>query len=348
MRGKVPKPLEVTYQRKDGTVGWSEIHIALLQAEGRKLGIQVVQRDITEHKQAEQAMRESEERYRSLVESTDDAVYLIKRDMRYEFANKKYLSRLGLSSAELIGQEYGRFHPSDMSEEFIKKIDQVFRSGKPMIYEHLSHRDNKYFLRTLSPVTGEKPGEIRAITVTSKDITERKKIQEVLKESEEMYRSLIERANDGIGIFQNDMMIKFVNDMLAKMVGYEVEELVGKQFQNFIPAEDIQELTERYKQRMAGVPLPSIYEISLRKKSGEKIFVEINAGLIQHEGKAADLAFIRDITERKQAEEALAESERRYREPVEAASDVVYTTDPDGHFTYVNPPAKKTDRLFGG
>ena len=164
-------------------------------------------RDITKRKQAEEALRDNEERYRSLVESTDDAVYLIGRDMRYEFANRKYLSRLGLSSAELIGQEYGRFHPSDTSEEFVKKIDQVFRSGKPMIYEHLSHRDNKYFLRTLSPVTGEKPGEIRAITVTSKDITERKQAEEALSNSEERFRRLYEASFEGIVIHDEGIII---------------------------------------------------------------------------------------------------------------------------------------------
>ncbi len=147
---------------------------------------------VAEIEQVEVALRESEERYRSLVESTDDAVYLLGRDMRYEFANRKYLSRLGLSLAELIGQEYGKLHPWDKGEELAKKVDQVIKSGKPMTYEYLSHRDGRYFLRTLSPVIGEKPGEIRVITITSKDITERKKAEEKIQEQYQFLEHILD------------------------------------------------------------------------------------------------------------------------------------------------------------
>ncbi|MFC1620054.1 PAS domain S-box protein [Candidatus Neomarinimicrobiota bacterium] len=217
IRGKVPEPFEMTYRRKDGTTGWSEVYVSLLQEEGRKLGVQVLQRDTTKQKQVEDALRESEEKY----------------------------------------------------------------------------------------------------------------------------RSVIERANDGIGIIQDNSVIKFVNTQMARMLGYQVAELIDRRFTDFILAENVQELINRSNKRFAGEPVPSVYELRLLKKSGEEIDVEINAGIIQFEGKPADLAFVRDITERKRAEEALEASERRYRELVEDASDVVYTTDPDGYFTYVNSPAKK-------
>ncbi len=180
---------ETKHRTKDGEIRDILVNSRAISIHGKDF-VMSIWRDITERRQAEEALRGSEGKYRSLVESTDDAVYLISRNMRYEFANGKYLSRLGLSLAELVGQEYGKLHPWDTNDEFAEKVDQVIKSGKPMVYEHLSHRDNKYFMRTLSPVIGEKPGEIKAITVTSKDITERKQAEKELSESREQLRSL--------------------------------------------------------------------------------------------------------------------------------------------------------------
>jgi PAS domain S-box-containing protein len=115
-------------------------------------------------------LRSGEERYRSLVESTEDSIYLIDRDYRYLFMNTKHQSRIGLEESQFIGRSYGDFHSGEGTKEFEKTIDTVFAVGRSVQQEHKSHRDNKYFLRTFSPVK-DRFGMVEAVTVVSKDVT---------------------------------------------------------------------------------------------------------------------------------------------------------------------------------
>ena len=137
-------------------------------------------RNVTERKQTENALRDSEEKYRSLVESTDDSIYLVDRDYKYVFINKRHLTRLGLSEGQCLGHPYSEFHSPEETQLFIEKADQVFISGNSIQHEYQSFRDGRYFLLTLSPVKGE-DGIINAITVISKDITEHKLMEEKLR-----------------------------------------------------------------------------------------------------------------------------------------------------------------------
>jgi diguanylate cyclase (GGDEF)-like protein/PAS domain S-box-containing protein len=122
----------------------------------------------------------SEERYRSLVESTEDSIYLVDRDGRYLFMNKKHLSRMGLSKKDFYGQDYSAFHSKEDTREFIEKIEKVFKTGKSLQYEYKGRHDDKYFLRTLSPVRG-KWRRITAVTIVSKDISRLKQLEENLR-----------------------------------------------------------------------------------------------------------------------------------------------------------------------
>lgn len=132
------------------------------------------------HMRTEEALQKSEEKYRSLVESTDDSVYLVDRDYKYLFMNKKHLSRLGFSEKHLIGRSYSEFHSTEETKDFIEKINEVFKKGEPVQHEHKSLRDGRYFLRTLSPVR-EPGGKIAAVSVISKNITEHKRLEEELR-----------------------------------------------------------------------------------------------------------------------------------------------------------------------
>jgi diguanylate cyclase (GGDEF)-like protein/PAS domain S-box-containing protein len=129
---------------------------------------------------SEDTLRKSEERYRSLVESTEDSIYLVDRKHCYVFMNQKHLSRLGYSADEFIGRPYSDFHSEEESREFTAAVDQVISTGKSLQQEHRSRRDNRYFLRTLSPVK-EPDGTVSAITVVSKHFTERKQMEEELR-----------------------------------------------------------------------------------------------------------------------------------------------------------------------
>jgi PAS domain S-box-containing protein len=148
--------------------------------------------------------------------------------------------------------------------------------------------------------------------VTYEDLTERKQAEAALRESEEKYRNVVERANDGIVIVQ-DGLLKYVNPQLAEIAGYAIEELTDSLFVNYIDPGQRARVSEYHKRRMAGEKAPARYESALRNKNGTKIDVEFNVGTVEYEGKPAALAMVRDITERKLAEQALQEKEAELR-----------------------------------
>ena len=133
------------------------------------------------------------------------------------------------------------------------------------------------------------------------DITEHKQDEEKLKASEDKYSTLVEKGNDGIIIIQ-DFVLKFVNSRMIELTGLTKEEVIGKPFYDYVSPEYKEMLTERVKKRLKGEEVPRRYEIDILSKDGSTIPVEINASLIEYEGRPADMAIVRDITERRQAE----------------------------------------------
>ncbi len=133
----------------------------------------------SERKRAEEALRDSEEKYRSLS-FTEDSMYFIDRECQYRFMNKAHLLRLGLSLDKVIGRSYGEFHSEEDTKKFADRVEAVFATGNSFQTEHRSERDNRYFLRTFSPVK-DLQRNITDVTVISKDITERKRAEEALK-----------------------------------------------------------------------------------------------------------------------------------------------------------------------
>jgi diguanylate cyclase (GGDEF)-like protein/PAS domain S-box-containing protein len=140
-----------------------------------------LEKEISERKKVEKALKKSEEQYRSLVESTDDSICIVDSNYRYVFINKKHLTRLGLSEDGYIGRLYNEFHSPEETKLFIEKADVVFNSGESVHHEYQSIQDGRYFLLTLSPAQ-RVDGTITAITVISKEITDYKKMQEQLRE----------------------------------------------------------------------------------------------------------------------------------------------------------------------
>ncbi len=130
-------------------------------------------------------LEKSEEKYRSLVEATEDSIFLVDRDSTYLFMNKNCLSRLGLADGAYAGRKYGEFHSPEATGDFIAKVDRAFLGGDSIRYEERSEKDGRYFLQTLSPVR-EPDGRVRAVSVLSKDITDLKQMQELIMQTEKM------------------------------------------------------------------------------------------------------------------------------------------------------------------
>ena len=281
-------------------------------------------------KRAEETLRESEEKYRSLA-STEDSMYLVDRDCRYLFMNERHLKRLGLSQNEIIGITYGEFHSGEDTSRFTKAVENVFETRESLLCEHRSERDNRNFLRTFSPVRSP-DGKTTAVTVVSKDITNRKQMEEALRESEEKYSTLVQQAKDGVIIIQ-DNILKFANEAMANILGYTIDEIENTPYINYVAHESRAMVASHVDARVAGEDVPQFYEAKLLRKDGTIIYAELSANVIQLSGKPADVGIIRDITERKRAEAELL----HLVTAIEQAAEGVYLTDTNWIIQYANP-----------
>ena len=180
---KTGKPTTVEHIHYD-SIG-SKLHvevstIPLINGKDEIYQIIHLSRDITDRKRAEEALKESEEKYRSLAASVD-SMYLVDRDYTYLFINEGYRMRFGLPLEEIIGRRYDEFHSEEDTKKFADCIREVCEAGKPIIKEHRSEKDGRYFLRTFTPIMGRSPvGEISKVVIVSKDITERKQAEKDL------------------------------------------------------------------------------------------------------------------------------------------------------------------------
>ncbi|MCG2722079.1 MAG: sensor domain-containing diguanylate cyclase [Thermodesulfovibrionales bacterium] len=134
---------------------------------------------IAEHNMTVELLTNSEEKYRSLVESTEDSIYVIDRNHKYLYMNKKHISELGLSENQIESALYSDFHSQEETKEFIEKTDKVFETGESVQHRFASQKSGKHFIQTLSPIK-RSDGIIIGLTVVSKDITELKSIEEKL------------------------------------------------------------------------------------------------------------------------------------------------------------------------
>ncbi len=185
-------------------------------------------------------------------------------------------------------------------------------------------------------------GRDNAILGVETEITERKKVKDALRKSEERFRSIVENSHEGIVILDDDFRIVYCNGELSRILGYSTEELIDKDFREFLDEENKALAVDYYIRRQKGENVPPRYELTIVRKDGEKKFVEISSSVIKDsEGKVESVVQILDIGESKQAEEALRESESRYRTLFEGVPVGLYRTAPDGRILDANPELVK-------
>lgn len=203
-----------------------------------------------------------------------------------------------------------------------------FRSKEPDIYKEQD-------LRLAERIGAQIAGAIANAHLYK----ELKKTEEWLRESGQRYQLLVENANEAILVIQ-DGAIKFLNSQTVESFGYSVEELISSPIFEFIHPEDRDRVSERYRQKINGDATPSRHTYRTIHKSGRIQWIEISSVRIEWEGRPATLNLITDITERRQAEKELFESVEKYRLLADNSSDVIWTMNLEGHFTYVSPSVK--------
>ena len=171
-------------------------------------------------------------------------------------------------------------------------------------------------------------------------VIELRNVKDNLKISENLYKEVVERANDGIVIIQ-DELIKYVNPRIEDILGYNINEVIETDFKKYIAEKEVSKVAGFYQKRMKGEIIPSVYETILKHKNKGSVYVELSTGLINYKGKPADLVVIRDINQRKQIEDILHQREQEFKLLVEEAPDIIARFDKEHRCLYVNSAIEK-------
>ena len=280
--------------------------------------------------------------YQFVIESAHDAIFFKDLESRYIIVNNKTLEAFGLPREDVIGKnDYELMLYKKEAEKNVNDDQIVFKSAKPKeVTKHMTGADGEeHWFQAIKVPQFDENGNVIGLVGIARDITKQKRIEQAVEESEEKYRNLIERANDGVIIVQ-DGVVKFVNNRMADLFGYSVEEVQDTPFLNYVFPDERKRIKDLHERRLKGEDVPDIYEMQALHNDGRKLDVETNSGIITYHGKPAVLAFVRDITERKQIEETLRESESRYKSLFNNNHSVMLVIDPkDGDIVDANPAA---------
>ncbi len=269
-----------------------------------------MQAEIAERRLVEAALRESEEKYRNVVENGNEGI-LVAQDGRLVFVNKAICDQLGYTKEELtaVPDPFTFIYPDDREMVFARHMRRLKGEMVPHIYEFrvLTKKGEAMWVRVTGvQITWEgKPATLNFFG----DIHDRKQAEEALRVSEERYRLLVENANDAIFIVQ-DQLIRFADPKTEGLFGYKEKELLRMSFIDFVHPEDKARVVEALKNNLTREELSGTYSFRIVNGAGEEFWGELNTASIMWEGRPAILNFLRDITVQKKLETQLRQAQK--------------------------------------
>jgi PAS domain S-box-containing protein len=288
----------------------------------------------------EEELRQRNELFRQITENVDDLVAVLDLDGRRIFNSPSYRNLFGNPQALVGADSFADIHPED--RERIKGIfKETARTG-------VGHRTEFRFLlpdgtnrhiESQGSVIRDKDGKVTNVVVVSRDVTERKRVEEELVAAETKFRTLVEQSIVGIYIIEGETFV-YVNPKMAEVLGYPVEELLSRPVLAVIVEEDRPLVERNIQERLRGRMRDARYELRMRRKDGRVIHAEVHGTVTEYAGKPAILGTLLDITERKQAEARVREQAALLDE----ARDAIFVRDLDQRVTYWN---KGAERLYG-
>jgi PAS domain S-box-containing protein len=306
---------ETRLRRYDGSVIWVELNVqARRGGDGRIVALEGSVTDITARWRAEAALRESEERYRTLAEAARDFIYIIGRDGALEYVNTPGAWALGSTPEALRGRPQMELFPEPVASRHAAALEIVVKSGEPLeaeSHDRLGGRD-VWLHSSLAPIFDD-GGQVRSVLGISRDITARREAEDALRHSEAQLQGVMNSVPDAIFVVSHpDRVIRFVNVTSAEIFGFAPDELVGQNTRCIYQTdEEYAAFGEKLRTALAGGHGRLRTEQIFTRKNGQNFPAELHGSFVTLEGQPTlFISIIRDITERRALEERVRESEK--------------------------------------
>jgi PAS domain S-box-containing protein len=298
-RGENVEPIELQVRNKDGDLIWIHYQSSLVELNNQVL-IQTIIQDITDRKNAEQRLKESEDNYRRITENSNDLIRVVNSKLQIEYINEQaHLKQLGLSKKDIIGKSIiPLMHPED-AKNLNSYLQNIVEKGEATWEQRYKSKDGSWiWFDSTTKRFQDSYGNYKGLVI-SRNITERKNSELKLRESEMKYRLITENANDLIAVFDQQLRFEFVNEKVHKnLLGYSKEDMIGERLASFIHPEDLKQVAKIIWKRLRhGVGKA---ELRFRKKDGTYIWLESGGtAYMDKNGSFKGITFSRDVTDKR-------------------------------------------------
>ena len=313
-----PDSYDIKFVHKNGEILWMHANGApIYDTEGFHIGNLGMYTDITKSKQADEVLAFQAR----LLSEVSDAVFSSDCNYIINYWNQAAEKMFGWTREEVMGKNSGellrpRVDGSSRTRERAKLRSDGHWEGE---VEYIRKDGTYFFADVNSTILKDSNGKYTGNVIVIRDITERKKTQDALRESEEKYRTIVETANEGLWIVDSDGKTTYVNQRLADMLGYTIEEMMTNPWQLFLYETEIPISETRIGQLTGNLEIEESYELTLKRKDGNPLWVLVHASILtDNKGRhMGSVGMISDISDLKRKENELKQNELKLRELID-------------------------------
>jgi PAS domain S-box-containing protein len=294
-------------------------------------------RDVTEDKRGKETLRESEARYNALFAGALQGMLVADLEtQQFRHANAAMCRMFGYSEEEFLRLGVADLHPEESLSYVLAEFEALAQGKKPSTDLPCQRKDGSLFYAGVNAIMVALGGR-RCNVAFFTDVSERKNAEEALRESEARYKALFAGAPEGMLVADlQTKLFRHANPAMCRMFGYTEEEFLRLGVADIHPKESLSYVLAEFEAMAQGEKLLSA-NLPCRRKDGSLFYADVNAIMVALDGRRCLVGFFTDVTESKKAEEALRESEEKYRQLVEKLQEGVWAIDKDANTTFANP-----------
>jgi two-component system cell cycle sensor histidine kinase/response regulator CckA len=309
----VGRTLEFVAKKKDGSPLPIEISTSAINVKDQWHAAGII-RDITERKQAEQSLRESEEKYRNILESIEEGFFEVDRAGNFTFVNDSICAMSGYSRNEIQGMNNRAYTAPETATRMFRVFSEIYRTGRPatmLDYEIIRKDGTVKILELSASLRRDSAGRPVGFRGIVRDVTERQRAEEALRESEEKYRTVLEANPDPVVVCDRESRVLYFNPAFTRVFGWTLEERLGRPLERFVPEDNQAETKMTMERLMAG---ESFFGFESRRysKGGQILPVSVSGTVYRDRdgNPVGSIINLRDITEQKKLQGQLQHAQK--------------------------------------